>query len=285
MDRLCKNRQILCETSTDVRHAYTPALRFHTNSSKNTLLPPLPKQKVRGPGTRRYTSTSSSEHDCKRTNGQLSGVVYSKASPHWQTNFLKELVQKLQDHKSVRVVSAPISEMQDHYKVQSQPHEPLVGHYKTLLALYGQLAVPPALALLPKEPMLSTAQSDYRNFCRSELSPPSALDVPPIQGTLTMSGALSRLPTHKAPPIVATQLQLPRPSVPLTHGGRTSQYMDSFTVPNPPPTFSTAAPAPAPDWEKGREAGGKGLQQHILEVPKMYVTENQSYGNKRMVLV
>ncbi|XP_076853210.1 stabilizer of axonemal microtubules 3 isoform X2 [Brachyhypopomus gauderio] len=187
---------------------------------------------------------------------------------------------KLQACESLRVVSAPISETHDCYKGQSASHEAPMGYYKTLQALYGQLnTAHSALALLPKEPLFSTTQSDYRHFCRSELSPSSALDAPPIQGTMTKSGALIRLPTRKAPPSVAAQPQLPRPSVPLPHGSKSSQYMDSFAVPNPPPIFST----PAPDW--GKDAGGKSLLQHILEVPKMYVTENQNYGHRNTVLL
>lgn len=115
---------------------------------------------------------------------------------------------------------------------------------------------------------------------RSELAPPSAPNAPPFQRTLTKSAALSRLPPHKAPPSTASQLQLPRPHMAVPHGGRTSLYMDSFTLPACLPKLSTAH-----DTAERRDEGGSRLLRHILEVPKMYGTESQTYGKGKMVRV
>ncbi|XP_066499118.1 uncharacterized protein zgc:193811 isoform X2 [Hoplias malabaricus] len=248
---------------------------------QGALLPPLLQGESRMPGPLHYSLTSHTEHDYKPSNGPLGNPIYSKAHPHWDTNFLNELAQKLRDHRSIRVVSAPVSEMRDRYRGQSAPHQPLVEHYRTLLALYGQLDR--TSALLPKEPRVSTTQEDYRRFSRSELSPPSALDAPPIKGTLTKSAALSRLPPHKAPPPTTSQLQLPRPCVALPHGGRSSLYTDSFSVSSRLPKVS----ATVADYDRGNvmTESGRGLLHSILEVPKMYGTENQTYGKGRIVLV
>lgn len=117
---------------------------------------------------------------------------------------------------------------------------------------------------------------------RSELAPLSALAASPTRGPLTFSqrAAPIRLPRHKAPPSASSQLRLPRPFVPVPHGARNSTYTDSFSVPPPPPMSSTHAAEP-----KRTEESGRGLLQHILGVPEMYGTENQTYGKGRMALV
>lgn len=59
--------------------------------------------------------------------------------------------------------------------------------------------------------------------------------------------------------------------------------MDSFTVPVPPPTLPAADIAESGvKWE---ENGGRGLLLDVLGVPKMYSTENQTYGTNKMSLV
>ncbi|XP_072550249.1 stabilizer of axonemal microtubules 3 [Salminus brasiliensis] len=282
MDRWCRERLSLAQTSAGVGHYSHQRLPpVHTESCKNAPLPPRLQRGNRVPGPLHYSLTSHTEYDSKPIDGPLGNTMYSKASPHWNTHFLNELAQKLRDCRSVKVVSKPVSEMQDCYRGRSAPHEPLVDHCRTLLALYGRLDRAPAL--LPKEPQLSTSQADYRRFSRSELAPPSALNAPPIQGTLTKSAALSRLPPHKVPPDAASRLQLPRPCLALPHGGGHSLYMDSFTVPACLPKLHT--PAAAQDGAKCREKSGRGLTEHILEVPKMYNTENQTCGKGKMVLV
>jgi len=59
--------------------------------------------------------------------------------------------------------------------------------------------------------------------------------------------------------------------------------MDSFMVPMPPLTSQAADIAQSGvKWE---EDGGRGLLLDILGVPKMYSTENQTYGRDRMSVV
>lgn len=59
--------------------------------------------------------------------------------------------------------------------------------------------------------------------------------------------------------------------------------MDSFTVPVPPPTSQAADIAQSGvKWE---ENGGRGLLLDVLGVPKMYSTENQTYGTNKMSLL
>lgn len=71
-------------------------------------------------------------------------------------------------------------------------------------------------------------------------------------------------------------------------------YRDSFRMPAPHPAPSGPSPAAIPDWgkagteaEAGTGAGGakRGLLRDIVEVPKMYLTENRVYGGNRTVLV
>ncbi|XP_036445870.1 uncharacterized protein zgc:193811 [Colossoma macropomum] len=281
MDRWCTERPGLAQTSAAIGHAYVQPAPFLAESCKDAPFPPLLQRQSRTPGHIHYNLTSHTEHDHKPIKGPLENLIYCKASPHWNTHFLNELAQRLRDCQSIRLVSKPVSEMQDRYRGHLAPDEPLVDHYRTLVALYGQLDRAPVP--LTKEPLLSTAQAVHRRFSRSELAHPSALNAPAIQGTLTKSAALSRLPPHKALPNMSSQLQLPRPCVALPHGGRTSLYTDSFTVPAYLPKLSTSAADH--DTAKSRNEGSRGLRQHVMEVPKMYGTENQTYGKGKMVLV
>lgn len=132
-------------------------------------------------------------------------------------------------------------------------------------------------------PTKSFSQSLIILFFRSDLSPRSVLDAATFNGKLTKSGAYSRLPAHKAPSTLSCQPRLPRPPLPLPHRGKSSLYMDSFMVPVAPSTSQAADIAQSGvKWE---EDGGRGLLLDILGVPKMYSTENQTYGRNRMSLV
>ncbi|KAK3552731.1 hypothetical protein QTP86_021109 [Hemibagrus guttatus] len=234
-------------------------------------------EKRRVPGPPRYTYT---DHDPKPVESVWRNVIYSKAAPHWRTHFLNGLAEKLRDSRSVRLLSAPpVSEMQDQYRGRSAPYEPLKPHYRMLQTLHGQLHQ--SSVLLPREPALSTAHTDYRRFSRSELALLSASDASPTHGHFTKCATLPRLQAHKAPHGASSQLQLPRPTVPIPHGGRSSVYMDSFGVPAPLTMSSTTSMTAL----AGTEESGRSLLQHILGVPEMYSTENQTYGKGRMVLV
>lgn len=115
------------------------------------------------------------------------------------------------------------------------------------------------------------------------MSPRSVLDAATFNGKLTKSGAYSRLPAHKAPSTLSCQPRLPRSPLPLPHRGKSSLYMDSFMVPVAPSTSQAADIAQSGvKWE---EDGGRGLLLDTLGVPKMYSTENQTYGRNRMSLV
>ncbi|XP_062875125.1 uncharacterized protein zgc:193811 isoform X2 [Trichomycterus rosablanca] len=207
--------------------------------------------------------------------GLLGNRVYSKAPPHWHTHYLNDLAWRMKQCKSV--VCTPLTEMREQYRGQPASHELLVDHYRTLKALHKQLA--PFSALLPREAAteVSTAHTDYRSFSRSELAP--FPDTPPTT-TLTTSAALSRLPPHKAPPSLSSRLQPPLPSLPLTRD-KISVYRNSFT--SPAPRTMSCTPA-ALHHRTERSEQGFSLR-HVLDVPKMYSTENQSYGRGRMVLV
>ncbi|KAF4093054.1 hypothetical protein AMELA_G00028320 [Ameiurus melas] len=261
-----------------VAHVYNPPQPLHVNSCKNAPLPPLLQRPV--PGPLHYNVTSHTEHDPKPVDGVLSNVIYSKASPHWRTHLLNDMAQKLRDSRSVRLVSGPpVSEMQEQYSGRSARYEPLEPQYRTLQALHGQLH---RSSVLPREPALSTAHTDYRRFSRSELAPLSALDASPTRGPFTKRAELIPLSPHKATSSTS-QLRLPRPPVLVPQGGRSSVYMDSFSVPAPLPMSSTRVAVLA--GTKLTEESGRSLLQHILDVPEMYGTENQTYGKGRMVLV
>lgn len=113
------------------------------------------------------------------------------------------------------------------------------------------------------------------------MTPRSVMEVATFNGTLTKSGAHSRIPAHKTPSTLSCQPRLPFPPVSLPHTGKSSLYMDSFTVP-------VHSPLPIPDTAQNvlkRQDGDRGLLLDILGVPKMYSTENQIYGNNKMSMV
>ncbi|XP_056309638.1 uncharacterized protein zgc:193811 [Danio aesculapii] len=266
-------------TSTAIGHVYWQLPPFSLKTCKNAPLPPVLQHQNRVPASAHFSLTSHTEHDRKPLNGLLYNEIHSKAPAHWTTHFLNELTQTLRDRPTVRVVSNHISEMQDRYRGQTAAYEPQAEHYSKMQALYRQLERAQALR---QEPVQSTARTDFKHFHRSDLSPHPVLDAATINGTLTKSGAHSRLPAHKAPSTLSCQPRLPRLPLPLPHRGKTSLYMDSFAVPVPPPASQTAIVA-----QNGGnlQDGGRGLLQDILSVPKMYCTENQTYGNNKMSVV
>lgn len=116
------------------------------------------------------------------------------------------------------------------------------------------------------------------------MSSRSVLDAATFNGKLTKSGAHSRLAAHKAPSTLSCQPRLPRPPLPLPHRGKSTLYMDSFTVPVPPPTSQAAGFAQSGGkWEE--DDGGRDLFLDVLGVPKMYSTENQTYGTNKTSMV
>ena len=137
---------------------------------------------------------------------------------------------------------------------------------------------------------LSPLPFTFFSLFRSEIAPISGLEAPSSYLSLKKSSTHSRLPGHKAPPTMSCHPWLPRPSVPLPFGGKHSLYRDSFRVLAPHPAPSGPSPVAIPDWRQpGPETGAggakRGLLRDIVEVPKMYLTENRVYGGNRTVLV
>ncbi|XP_019906432.1 uncharacterized protein zgc:193811 isoform X2 [Esox lucius] len=256
-------------TSTGVGHAYVRNLPFYVKIHKRSTL-------VSTSG--HFSVTSHSEHDRKPQTGPLANPQHPKASPLWNTHFLNALAQRRRNCGTVHLLSRPISEMQDSYRGQTAPQGPMVDHYSTL-------RLDPDQALtVTADPCVSTAHADYRIYSRSEIAPPSGQEAPTSNLSLTKSSTHNRLPAHKAPPTVSCHPRLPRPTVPLPYTGKHSLYRESFQVPSPHPAPSASIPGPA---RAGFGGGGaqRGLLRDILEVPKMYLTENQAYGGNRTVLV
>uniref|UniRef100_A0A673WIF3 Zgc:193811 n=1 Tax=Salmo trutta TaxID=8032 RepID=A0A673WIF3_SALTR len=323
------HRRELGQTSAGVGHMYVQPLPFYVESHKGASLPPLFQRSPLVSTSSHFSVTSRLEHDRKPQTGPLANTRHPRAPPHWNTHFLNELAQQvrrerlsvcvcvglcfhskvapdwlcvcrpppvppppppqLRDCGTVRLLSQPISEMQDSYRGQSAPQGPLLDHYCTLLALYGQLD-PGQTPTVTADPYVSTAHAYYRRFSRSEIAPSSGLEAPSSYLSLNKSSTHSRLPGHKAPPTMSCHPWLPRPSVPLPYGGKHSLYRDSFRVPAPHPAPSGPSPVAIPDWRQaGTETGAggakRGLLRDIVEVPKMYLTENRVYGGNRTVLV
>lgn len=147
------------------RQRYLQASSCHC---QNAPLPPVLQRQNRVPGSAHFSLTSHTEHDRKPLNGPLYNEIHSKAPPHWTTHFLDELAQRvrsvcvclkysfylknllfvfgtvyrlwsfmfdppqLRDHPTVRVVSDPISEMQDQYRGQLAACAPLGEHYSKI---------------------------------------------------------------------------------------------------------------------------------------------------------
>ncbi|KAJ7989913.1 hypothetical protein DPEC_G00309420 [Dallia pectoralis] len=290
------------QTSTGVGHVYIPSLPFHVDSNKGLSLPPLLQRPTPVPTSRYFSVTYQSEHNQKPLTGPLANTRHPKATPHWDACSLNELAQrcvsvifmlaiyllslsssllKLRNCEPVRLISRPVSEMQDRYRGQTAPQSPLLDHYCPLLARYGQLDPGQALTVTV-DPCVSTTHVDYRRYSRSETAPLTG-QADTSYLSLTKSSAHSRLPAHKTPPTVSCHPRLPRPSVPLPYTGKHSLYGESFQVPVPHPAPSESLPGPA--WTGSGDAAKRGLFRNILEVPKMYLTENQAYGGNQTVLV
>ncbi|KAI7803735.1 uncharacterized protein zgc:193811 [Triplophysa rosa] len=265
----------LGRTSTNIGHVYMPPLPFYMNTCKNAPPPPVLRRHNRVPSAH-FPLTSHTEHDRKPLTGPLYNEIRSKAPPHWTTHFLNELAHRHRDCVAVRVVSKPVSEMQDSYTGQSAALEPLAEHYNMMQALYRQLNMTQSLV---QDPVCSTTKADFKHFNRSDLTPRSVMEAATFNGTLTKSGVHSRLPAHKAPSTLSCQPRLPCPPLPLPHRGKSSLYMDSFTVP-----VHSPLPISAQNVLKQQD-GGRGLLLDILGVPKMYSTENQICGKNKMYMV
>ncbi|XP_051994719.1 protein lin-7 homolog B isoform X1 [Xyrauchen texanus] len=273
-------RRKVGQTSTNIGHVYSQPLPFYINTCKNAPLPPVLTCQNRVPASAHFSLTSHMEHDRKPLNGPLYNEIHSKAPAHWTTHFLNKVAHRLRDHLTDRVVSKPISEMQDHYRGQSATQD-LLGDYQSMMqALYRQLDTSQEFM---RQPVLCTTKTDFKRFSRSDLTPFSVMDAASFNGPLTKSGAHSRLPALKAPSTLAFQPQLPRLPFPLPHRGRSSLYMESFTVPVPPPTLPPTNTAQI--GKKQQEDCGNGVLLGILGVPKMYSTENQVYGGNKMFIV
>uniref|UniRef100_A0A671QRU0 Zgc:193811 n=1 Tax=Sinocyclocheilus anshuiensis TaxID=1608454 RepID=A0A671QRU0_9TELE len=240
------NQRRNVQTSTTIGHTHLQPFPFYFKTCKNAPLPPVLQRQNKVPASAHFSLTSHTEHDRKPLNGSLYNEIHSKAPEHWTTHFLSEL-------PTVRVVSNPISEMQDRYRGQLAAREPPAEHFSMMqdsVALYRQ-QLETAQTAFVQEPVCSTTTTDFKHFNRSDLSPRSVLDAATFNGTFTKSGAHSQLPAHKAPSTLSCQPRL----------GKSSLYMDSFTVPVPPPTSQATG------------------------VPKMYSTENQTYGGNKMSMV
>ncbi|XP_038834978.1 uncharacterized protein zgc:193811 isoform X4 [Salvelinus namaycush] len=244
------HRRELGQTSAGVGHMYVQPVPFYVESHKGASLPPLFQRSPLVSTSSHFSVTSRLEHDRKPQTGPLANTLHPRAPPHWNTHFLNELAQQ---------------------------------------ALYGQLD-PGQTPTVTADPLVSTAHAYYRRFSRSEIAPSSGLEAPSSYLSLNKSSTHSRLPGHKAPPTMSCHPWLPRPSVPLPYGGKHSLYRDSFRVPAPHPAPSGPSPVAIPDWRQaGTETGAggakRGLLRDIVEVPKMYLTENRVYGGNRTVLV
>ncbi|XP_030649777.1 stabilizer of axonemal microtubules 3 [Chanos chanos] len=249
MGRLDRERRDPGKTSSGIAHAYIQPLPFYTESSKDALLPPLLRRQTLVPVSTHFSLPSHTDYGRKPL---------------------------LRDSSAVKMPSQPISETMDCYRGQSAPPRPLVVHYSPLQALSGQLDA--NQAPVPRTRVLSTTHTDFRPYSRSELARP-----PDLGANLTKSSAYSRLPAHKAPPTVSCHPRLALQPMPLPYGGKNSVYKDTFTIPGRHPEISS--PATTSDRPKHTNVGDRGLLQDIMEVPKMYNTENQRYGSTELVLV
>ncbi|XP_064171947.1 uncharacterized protein zgc:193811 [Anguilla rostrata] len=270
MDVLDKKCQSLNQTSTGIGHVYKGPLPSDINieSQRGDLLPPLLRQPRRVPPSGHFSSLVRLEHGRKALAGPLTHPRYSKAVPHWTVNFVDELGDRLRDCHTARMISPPVSEMQDRYRGWSAPQRSEAEHYTPLLALSRQFETDKVPAL--NMPSISTTHADYRRYGRSELFSPSSFD----------EEAYRRMPPPKTLPAPSLQPFLHRALQHVPHGGRTTVYRDSFAAPAGAP----AAPVPElPDWTAAQ--AGRDLYGHILKVPKMYSTENQGYGGNKMALI
>ncbi|KAJ8402536.1 hypothetical protein AAFF_G00366190 [Aldrovandia affinis] len=196
----------LAQTSTGIGHIYRLPLPCNIDSQRGAPLPPLLCHTRLITPSRHFSSSVSMEHDRKPLTGPLTQPLYPKASPHWAVNFVDELGDKLRDCHATRMLSQPVSEMQDRYRGLSAPQRQVARHYSMPLALYRQFETDKIPFL--NEPYISTAHTDYRRFSRSELFPPGCL----------YDGDYSKMPAPKAPPRPSCQPFLHRPLLHVPYG-------------------------------------------------------------------
>lgn len=272
MDVLEKKSQSLNQTSTGIGHVYRGPLPCDINieSRLGDPLPPLLLCRGRVPLSRHYSSVTSRKHDRKPLAGPLKHPHYSKAGPHGATHFVDKLGDRLRNCHTARMTFSPMSEMQDRYRNHSTPLRPQEGiHSAPLLARNRQFETDKSPIL--NMPGISTTQTDYRRYDRSELFCPSGFD----------EEAHRNLPPRQTLPTATRQPFVHRPSVFVPHSGLNTEYRGSYRLPR------SALVLSVPEMPDGssKQASDK-LYSHILSaVPKMYCTENQSYGGNRAVLV
>ncbi|XP_067088833.1 uncharacterized protein zgc:193811 [Osmerus mordax] len=271
MEELQKVRQ----TSSGIGHIYTQPPPFFVESRKGL---PLVSD------ANRFSVTSRTDYNSKPLTGPLATTRYPRAPPHWNIHYINELSQKLRNCESVRVLSRPVSEMQDSFKGLAAQECPQLDNYNTLRGEsdYGDTGA----GVRGLRPMFQAY-----NKVTSEITPPS-LDALPSRLGLLKSSAHSHLPPHKAPPRVSCGPRLPPPVVTLPYAGKYSVYRSSFTVPAPQPGPTGPQLGAMQGWgsaavqaRDGAEGAQRGLLRSILEVPKMYLAESQTYGGKKKVLV
>ncbi|XP_046894146.1 uncharacterized protein zgc:193811 [Hypomesus transpacificus] len=274
-------------TSSGIGHIYTQPPPFFVESRKGLPLPPVLQGLPLVSDAKRFSVTSRTDYDSKPLTGPLATTRYPRAPPHWNIHYINELAQKLRNCESVRLLSRPVSEMQDSFKGLAAQEGPQLDNYNTLRTIHGQLNHVPSLRI----PFVSTSHEDYRPYSRSEITPPS-LDALPSRLGLLKSSAHSHLPPHKASPRVSCGPRLPPPVVTLPYAGKCSVYRSSFTVPAPQPgptgpqsEAMAGCESAAVQARDGAGGGQRGLLRSILEVPKMYLAESQTYGGKKRVLV
>ncbi|TRY98977.1 hypothetical protein DNTS_001243 [Danionella cerebrum] len=258
-------------TSTAKGHVLRSCPPFHFKTCMNAILPPVLQNMNQVP-TSQFLLTSHTEHNRKPLRGPLYNGIYSKAPAHWTTHLLYELAKTIKHSPTLRVVPKQLSEMQDHYRGQPAVCQVQAERYRMMQALYRQLEKTPSLLDAPTS---SITKTDFNLCNRFDASPQSVLEAASITGTLTKSGAYCQLPAHKAPSTLSCQPRLPCPPLPLPHMGKSSLYKDSFSLPLPQQAHI------AENNVNIQESSGRDF----LGVPKMYTTENQTYGGNKIVLL
>ncbi|KAI1884683.1 hypothetical protein AGOR_G00228940 [Albula goreensis] len=257
--------QSLMRTYTGTR----PPVSYGIESQRGEPLPPLLQRPCLITPKRHFSTSVSVEHGRKPLIGPLAHPRHSKASPHWALNFVDELGDRLRDCHAVRTVSQPISDTQDRYRGMSAPLRPEAPPYAVLPALHRQFETDKVPIL--NVPYISTTRADYRRFSRSEVLPVGVS----WSGDDGGDSAPRAAPSQKYQPFLHCPLQH------VPHGGLSTLYRDSYSTPTAP--SAPPGPAHAPDWSNAE--AGRDLLRHILKVPKMYSTENQTYGRNKTILV
>ncbi|XP_066564859.1 stabilizer of axonemal microtubules 3 isoform X2 [Amia ocellicauda] len=278
------------QTSTQIglQHRPSPAcLVWGLRSSMGAVLHPWYSLSVTD--RLQYCTQTRFEHDRKSQAGLFPHPHYPKAPPHWRTSFLDDCtVEECQ-------VTPPavISEMKKKFKRGGGGGvwgKALTASTPQTCALTLQLNQ--ALNMQPgsfgflimEEPFLSTTHSHYRRYDSSELLPslvslPPGPHQPPLDQPQPAGGAYSHTLPHRAPPPFC-QPRL-RPKVTPLSDISLSVYRQSYPTLLPPLTVPALHPTRV-IWNLPRS---EGVTPQILGVPKMYSTENQGYGSKRVIVV